>query len=204
MHRNAFLLLLGLMVGCAKAGTPGDAQLSRADKMKEMEREATSKRGEAEYYRLRDELQVFAAKNAWTAVERVFRKIKKTGHPLSQPDWLAGARSAQFVGNVKATHVRLSRAIALKEDQVVLDWLWAIDREYGKLFVAADVGVATLEPEKTPFDPTHKKAILFAQSRVNEAGVFDGYLPEGVYHFSGHRVVVNPHASATRIDLRRQ
>ena len=204
MHRNAFLILLGLSLGCAKSGTPSDGQLSRGEQARLLESEASHKRGEAEYYRLRDELQVFASKNAWTAVERVFRKIKKTEHPLGQLDWLAGARSAQFLGNVKATYFRLSKAINIAEDQMVLDWLWAIDQEYGQLFVAADVGTATLEPEKTPFDPTHKKAISFAQSRVNETGVFDGYLPEGVYHFSGHRIVVNPHASAMRIDLRRE
>jgi hypothetical protein len=204
MRGNALLVLLGLTFGCTKAGTPTDGHMSRGDQARMAESEALHKRGEAEYHRLSDELQVFASKNAWTAVERVFRKINKTGHPLGQEEWLAGARSAQFLGNVKALHHRLSKALLLKEEQVVLDWLWAIDREYGKIFVAADIGTAALGVEKMPFDPTHKKAILFAQSRVEETGVFDGHLPEGVYRFGEHTVVVNPHASAPRIDLRRK
>ena len=85
MRGNALLVLLGLTFGCTKAGTPTDGHMSRGDQARMVESEALHKRGEAEYHRLSDELQVFASKNAWTAVERVFRKINKTGHPLGKP-----------------------------------------------------------------------------------------------------------------------
>ncbi len=156
----------------------------------------------AEYNRLSEELQKLTQRGAWAGVERTFVACEATGHPLSFEDNLAGAYSARVVGNVTAVRARLLRAHDLVEDREILDWVWDIDHNYGRVYLAADVGKAELQIEKVPFNPDQARAWEYARDQIAATGVYDGFLPAGDYLFGGIDLEVVPRVQTARIDLR--
>lgn len=156
-----------------------------------------------EYQRLTEEIARLAAKNAWGGVERTFQLLLATGAPLSFEDWLAGAQSARVVGDAAATRQRLEAAKALREDRTVIDWLWSLDTQFGKVSLACDPdSYITLIPKQTPFDPDQMRAVEFARERVRSTCLFDGLLPAGQYEFHTRTLDVRPKVHTIQIDLR--
>jgi hypothetical protein len=157
---------------------------------------------QAEYYRLSEELERLTQRGAWAGVERTFRACLQTGVSLSFDDYLGGAYSARFIGDVSATRDRLMAANEIREDKDTLDWIWDIDSNYGLVFVAGDVGTVELTPASMPFNPDQARAVTYAIEQVSETGQFEGLLPKGKYTFSTITVQVEPRVQTTRIDLR--
>lgn len=156
-----------------------------------------------EYQRLTEEVARLAAKNAWSGVERTFLALQATGFPLSFEDWVAGAQSARTLGDARATRERLEAAKTLREDRSVIDWLWNLDTQFGKVSLACDPGsYITLIPKQTPFDPDQMRAIEHARAEIHDRCFFDGLLPAGQYEFYNRTIDVRPKVNTVQIDFR--
>jgi len=157
----------------------------------------------AEYVRLSQEMEKLATRNAWPGVEKMYLDLVATGETPSFADYLIGAHAARALGDVKAARERLLGANTVQNgDQEVIDWLWDIDSNYGPVFLAGDLGKASLDCANMPFDPNQAQAIAFAKTQIDATGVFDGYLPQGDYVFAKHDVQVKPRVDSPHIDLR--
>jgi hypothetical protein len=156
----------------------------------------------AEYRRLSQELEKLITRNAWAGVERTYLALVATGVPPSFEDHLAGAHSARAIGDVLDARNRLIAANEIREDHAVVDWLWDIDSNYNRVFLACDVGARTLEPGEMPFDPNQRRAVEFAQNELATTGIFDGYLPSGQYAFGDSKVTIEPRVQSVSIDVR--
>lgn len=158
---------------------------------------------QAEYVRLQQELEKLAARNAWSGVERTYRKLVATGVAPSFKDHVAGAYAARALGDMSAARARLSAANALQEDKQVLEWLWDIDTRYGRVYLACDGGKHSVElaAEAMPFNPDLRRSVEFAIEKIAETCEFDGLLPHGQYTFGGYDVKVQ-RVQAVRLDLR--
>lgn len=163
---------------------------------------APTSHAQAEYYRLSQELEKLAQRNAWAGVERTYRALVETGVSPTFDDFLYGAYGARAVGDVTSARARLLAANTIREEREVLDWLWEIDSNYGQVYLAADPGAVEFRVDSMPFEPNQAKAVEFAQTQITEIGVFEGYLPQGTYWFGTHEVKVQPRVQAVRIDIR--
>ena len=138
-------------------------------------------RGNAEYVRLSHDLKRLASRNAWSGVESKFQLILETGVTPSWDDYISAAHAARTTGDVIAVRDRLLAANIIQESKEVHDWLWTIDNEYGQTQLAADKKYAQLDVAVMPFNPDQVAAIKYAQSSLEEGGIFEGYLPAGDY-----------------------
>lgn len=157
----------------------------------------------AEYVRLGRELEQLAARNAWSGVERTYRKLGLTGIPLRFEQHVTGAQAARALGNMRAARRRLDAAHALREDKQVVEWMWEIDSRYGRVTLACEPGKhrIELEAEGSHFHPDMQRAVEFAARRISERCAFDGLLPHGSYVFGKHAFKVEG-VQAVTIDLR--
>ena len=156
----------------------------------------------AEYVRLSEEIEKLAQRNAWPGVEKLFQELLATGEAPSFDDWIIGAHSARATGDIGAARERLYKANEIREEREVLDTLWEIDSNYGKVWLAGDLGRVEFKCDQMPFEPDAAQAVTFAQTRVAETGMFSGYLPQGDYWFGEQKVSVQPRVQEVRIDLR--
>lgn len=156
----------------------------------------------AEYVRLSQELETLSTRNAWPGVERTYEMLVATGVTPTFEDYVFGAHGARALGDITQAQARLRAANGIREDKQVIDWLWEIDSSYGLVYLAGDVGGPGLRADVMPFEPDQAHAVEFAVARIAETGVFEGYLPQGTYHFGDYEVKVQPRVQATRIDLR--
>jgi hypothetical protein len=156
----------------------------------------------AEYQRLSEEIEKLVAKNAWVGVEKAYVALLATGVQPSFTDHVSGAHAARALGDVLGTRTRLVAANAQKEDRAVLDWLFEIDSQYNRVFLACDPESRVLEPAAMPFDPNQKRAVEFAQAAIADGGLFDGYLPAGEYQFGDMPIRVEPRVQSVSIDVR--
>lgn len=159
-------------------------------------------RGNAESVRLSHDMKRLASRNAWSGVERIFQLILETGVTPSWDDYISAAHAARTTGDVTAVRERLLAANIIQESKEVHDWLWTIDNEYGQTQLAADKKYAKLDVAVMPFNPDQVAAIKYAQSSLEEEGIFEGFLPAGDYIFTGMSISVRPRVSSIRIDLR--
>jgi len=134
----------------------------------------------AEYVRLAGEIRGLADRQAWSGVERAYQAALETEHPLSFRDHMSGAHAASASGDVAAVRERLFEAHQIEEDRKVVEWLWSIDNDYGKVSVVSKRG-AELEAAKMPFDPARAKAVRYAAQTLCETGEYAGMLPAGAY-----------------------
>jgi hypothetical protein len=156
----------------------------------------------AEYKRLHEELERLVKRNAWAGAERTFQSMTETGVELRFEDLKLAAQVAQATGSISVVHERLLRAAKLQEDREVLEALYAIDENFGVVFLAGDPGKVELAATVMPFDPSQARAVEHAVHMVRQTGIFEGMLPKGTYVFAGREVEVRPRVTATRIDLR--
>lgn len=174
---KVFLVTLALLC------TSASAQAVRTSELEGMSEAARL----AEYHRLSGELQRYAERQTWPAVEQAYLGCLATGAPLRFSDHFHAAHAAQSRGEMKATRERLLAALAIAEgdEKDVIDWLYAIDTVYSAVKVTA-YPAAELVPERRPFDPVQSRAIDYAIATLAETGAFDGILPRGIYHVDGH------------------
>ena len=160
----------------------------------------------AEYIRLSQELEKLSKRNAWAGVERTYQALVRTNGPLNSEDYKIGAHSAQALGKMSEARDRLQLANQFGEDIEVIDWLWDIESNYGRVFLAGDPGTVTLECAAMPFNPIQAKSVQLAIQMIGEEGTFDGLLPQGQYFLVSSKgrqeVHVMPRIQNVRIDLR--
>ncbi|MBA2320910.1 MAG: hypothetical protein H0V89_07135 [Deltaproteobacteria bacterium] len=156
----------------------------------------------AEYQRLSEEMEKLVAKNAWMGVEKAYVQLVATGVSPSFADHVSGAHAARALGDVLATRNRLIAANTQREDRAVLDWLYEIDSNYNRVFLACDPSTRSIDPAAMPFDPNQKRSVELAQVAISDAGLFDGYLPAGEYQFGDMKIKVEPRVQSVSIDVR--
>ncbi len=163
--------------------------------------QAAAVAAQAEYVRLNREIEKLAARNAWVGVERAYADMLALGAAPGFDDHVAGANAARSIGDTGKARERLLAANAMREDRVVIDWLWQIDSNYGMVSLDADHGAA-LSAEAIPFEPDQARSVEFAIRQVDETGTFHGYLPQGRYSFAGRTIDVQPRVTSISIDVR--
>ena len=141
----------------------------------------------AEVRRLSDKLGRLVARQAWNGAATTYEELLLLGVPLGFHDLWIGAQLARRVGDMQTTYDRLLEAARLEESVEVVEWLWTLEQEYGRvvLFVAEEFRPARLETAALPLDPDKRLAMKRAQGAITELGRFRGMLPVGSYQL-GH------------------
>ncbi len=152
----------------------------------------------AEYIRLAGEIRNLADRQAWSGVERAYQAALLTQHPLAFRDHVAGAHAAAASGDVSAVRTRLHDAHQLEEDREIIEWLWNIDTDYGKVALTADVGIELVATEMS-FDPARARAVAYAAEKLAETGTYQGLLPSGAYQVGDVVFFVTPGADEARV-----
>ncbi len=158
--------------------------------------------GEAEHIRLSGEIAQLAKRQVWTGVEKRLAEMTTLGVEMNYEDLIHGAYAARALGNAESAYNRLKLAAKMKGTREVVDWLYAIDANYGLVQLSASPprGVA-LVPAELPFDPDQRICVDASVERVRKEGVFSGLLPRGAYTFAGQAFTVEPGISV-RIEVR--
>ena len=161
----------------------------------------------SEYRRLAEEMDRLAKRNAWAGGGRTYQKMLETGVTPDFDDLKTAAHAAQARGDIGEARTRLARASTIREEKEVLDWLWAIDSNYGPVLLAGNPGEVALAPKVMPFDPVQARAVQFAVAQVAETGTFEGLLPKGDYTFGdsdgkGQSMEIDVGSSMRKVDLR--
>jgi hypothetical protein len=150
-------------------------------------------RSEAEHLRLSGELEQLSQRQLWAGVNRKFADLEKLGVELTYDDLLHGAHAARALGDMSAAYARLKRASRLDSTKEVVDWLYAIDMNYGSVELLRNPKKGdVLAAAELPFDPDHRAAVELAIATVADSGSFSGMLPRGAYTFAGQPFSVQP------------
>ncbi|MFZ5478441.1 MAG: hypothetical protein ACOZNI_16855 [Myxococcota bacterium] len=156
---------------------------------------------EGEHMRLSEDLKQLASRQLWQGVEKKFQELEKLGVELSYADLLYGAHAARALGNTRNAYDRLKRAVKLDGTKEVVDWLFAIDSNYGPVeLVAHNPKGVVLACDEIPFDPDQRLSVEAAIDIVKHEGSFTGLLPKGRYTYGGEELIVYPGVSK-RIEL---
>jgi hypothetical protein len=157
--------------------------------------------GAAEHIRLSGDIEQLASRQLWAGAEKKFAELEKLGVEMSYEDLLHGAYAARALGNAQHAYDRLKVAARIKGTREVVDWLYAIDANYGQVILLATPprGV-TLEAAEMPFEPDQRVCVEATVELVKKEGGFTGLLPRGTYTFAGQQFTVEP-GIALRIEL---
>jgi hypothetical protein len=160
----------------------------------------------AEYQRLSDEMEQLARRQVWVGLEDKFREIEALGVPIRVQDLVHGAHAARALGDVQTTWERLQAAQALSDDDEIVDWLRAIESEYGQVSLSTSPPrPVELAPAAMPFAPDRRSAVDFAADVLWEVGAFEGRLPAGTYTLATTTFEVEPGISLRiEVSTRRQ
>lgn len=162
---------------------------------------AADGRSEAEHLRLSGELDQLSDRQLWQGVDRKFLEIEKLGVDLTYDDLLHGAYSARALGSMSEAYTRLKRAAKLDASKEVMDWLYAIDMNFGSVdLLRTPKKGDVLSVEELPFDPDQRAAVEKAITLVETSGLYSGLLPRGSYVFCGQPFDVQP-GVAVRIEV---
>ncbi len=143
--------------------------------------------------RLSDEMKNLAKRQIWAGVERKYQQLVDLGMDLPGGDHLSAAYAARELGHLDQVHDRLSKAAAIEPTKEIIDWLWDIDHNYGRVVLIADKkGTAVLETKNMPLDPNQRKVVEQAIKEAKESGRFEGLLPRGEYIFAAQPFSVDP------------
>jgi len=163
--------------------------------------EGDSRHREAEHARLSDEMERLAQRKAWKGVDRLYLKVEGMGLTPTLEDYMHGAIAARELGNVLNVRKRLKSAARTHQSKEIVEWLWEIDNNYGRVELLTEPHRSTtLEAAKMPFDPDQRKAVEAAIASAADDGIFVGMLPEGEFTFAGQQFKVEPGISV-RIEV---
>lgn len=161
------------------------------DPVKLTSAEQEEMRGEIE--RLSGEIRRLGRRQIWTGVERKYTQLIAIGGSAASDVHLMAAYSARERGDLLEVHVRLLRAAADAPSEAVVDWLYDLDHNFGRVELVADrKRTAELTPAVIPLDPSRRKAVQAAVDTCSSTGRFDGLLPRGDYTFAGQDFKVEP------------
>ena len=162
---------------------------------------ARLKESTAEADRLSGEIRTLSARQVWAGVERKYGQAMKLGVPLSGEVHLVAAYAARERGNLLDVYERLTRAAARSPSKEVVDWLWDLDHNYGRVQLnAGRKGTADLSAAQMPLDPNRRQAVTAAVKVCKSSGEFEGLLPRGDYLFGGQTFRVEPGISV-RVEI---
>ena len=148
---------------------------------------------QAEINRLSDEILTLSRRQVWSGVERKYRQVIALEGSVRSDVHLTGAYSARETGNLLEVYQRLMRAAAGKASKVVVDWLWDLDHNFGRVTLVADRRkTAKLNIREMPLDPNRRTAVEAAILACKDEGEFNGLLPRGEYEFEGQDFKVEP------------
>ena len=156
---------------------------------------------QAEHVRLSSEMRRLAQRNIWTGVERAYQESEALQTPLSFTDHVVGAHAAHARGDLATARERLMAAHRLKEDPMVLDWLWTIDTRFAQVELHTVPG-KTLEFSVPVFQPDLNRVLEHAATSLQSSGSYAGLLPIGQYSLGGKTFEVTAGDYASRLDLR--
>ncbi len=147
----------------------------------------------AEVDRLSGEIKTLASRQVWGGVERKYRQALALGLVVPGDVHLIAAYSARDRGDLIAVYDRLTRAAGHAASKEVVDWLWDLDHNFGRVTLKADrKRTAALTADMMPLDPNRRQAVEAAILQAKAAGKFKGLLPRGSYNFSGQDFRVEP------------
>ena len=179
--------LIAIIVGLA--GFPAMADESDSLQAEKMSDDATM----AEMHRISDEIRHLGRRQIWSGVERKYMQLLKLTEPAPSDVHLVAAYSARERGELLQVYDRLSRAAQGKASQAIVDWLWDLDHNYGRVELIADRRrTAVLIAKEMPLDPSPRKAVQTAIAVCDDKGKFNGLLPRGEYVFVGQKFRVEP------------
>ena len=144
----------------------------------------------AEYNRLTEEIRKLYKRQVWSGVERRYQELLVLNLPVNSDHLVAAAWAARSEGNISSCYERLRDSARLEESREVIEWLWSIDSNFGRVELSLDMPpketfLPALEFERFPLEPDQRAAIGFAQDQVAETGSFTGMLPLGEYFYAG-------------------
>lgn len=179
-----FLVLIGFASVSAMT-------VSSARDRGEMNSAFESQVASAEYNRLSERLSRLAKKGHWGGADRIYRDLRALDSALSYRDLFIGAQVERRRGNVQAAYKCLRDAAKIEGTREVIDWLVALEEQYGPVSVTLERQAdSRLVPEGPMFLPEHQKAIDYAQSLLLANRAFEGLLPVGGYTVGGQRIEV--------------
>ena len=151
---------------------------------------------DAEIDRLSGEIRTLARRQVWAGVERKYGQIVRLAGNVPAEIHLTGAYSARETGDLLEVYERLIRAATGSVDSTVVDWLWDLDHNYGRVTLIADRRrTAELRAAMMPLDPNRRVAVQAAIDTCANEGEFNGLLPKGEYEFVGQTFKVDPGVS---------
>ena len=154
---------------------------------------AVVKANQAEADRLSGDIRSLAARQVWAGVERKYGQALLLETVLESEIHLTAAYAARERGDLISVYERLSRAATAKPSKEVVDWLWDLDHNFGRVNLMADrKGTAVLTVKQMPLDPNRRQAVVAAIAQAEETGGFKGLLPRGEYSFVGQDFRVEP------------
>ena len=181
-----FAIVCALPAFASEAGTPSASEQEAA-------------RGEME--RLSGEIRTLGRRQIWAGVERKYNQLMQVSANAPSDVHLMAAYSARERGDLLEVHGRLMRASSGAPSEVVVDWLYDLDHNFGRVELRADrKRTAELVAREIPLDPNRRKAVEAAISTCTETGGFDGLLPRGEYQFAGQEFRVEP-GIAVRVEV---
>jgi hypothetical protein len=148
----------------------------------------------SEYHRLHEELDRLATKHAWTGVERTWQALVATGVEPTDDDRIVAAHAALERGDLMLARERLLVVAARSENRAVIETLYRIDHDYGRVTLS---GHTELVQETKPFLPEAEAAAALAAETLATTGSFDGFLPPGRYRFGMDIIEVEAGATQT-------
>jgi len=154
---------------------------------------AISDAAKAEADRLSGDIRSLATRQVWAGVERKYGQALALEVPLEADIHLTAAYAARERGDLIAVYERLTRAAERKASREIVDWLWDLDHNFGRVHLVADrKGTAELTAKQMPLDPNRRQAVVAAVAQAEATGSFKGLLPRGQYSFSGQDFNVEP------------
>ncbi len=162
---------------------------------------------EAERYRLQQELENLARRNAWAGVERTYTELEKLKLPLNLADHLLGAQSAIQAGDMLAALTRLQVGLAAAEPDDDPNSSYAtaqalkegFETRYGQVQIQlGDCGPILFMPSK-PFAEQERMAYTNARTKLMEGGSFTGLLPAGDYRVDTFPFTVEAGQAMTQV-----
>ena len=146
----AFALVFASPVFAGESGTQSASEQEAA-------------RGEME--RLSGEIRTLGRRQIWAGVERKYNQLMQVSASAPSDVHLMAAYSARERGDLLAVHGRLLRASVGKPSEVVVDWLYDLDHNFGRVELRADrKRTAELVAREIPLDPNRRKAVEAAIS----------------------------------------
>jgi hypothetical protein len=157
---------------------------------------------QAEYRRLTDRLRYLWKKNNVNATRKIYTELEALGMPLTYTDLIIGAQLFRSEGNIAEAYLRLTQAARLTGTREVIDWLVAIDSEYGQVVLRVEKDFQKgLSAEQAIILPDKKAALNYANSELSKNLIFEGFLPRGSYTVAKHSFEVRAGLSPLELNI---